>query len=389
MVVAACKVLELPQKDGKICAADLQKLAERFYGDENHEHMVFPGMVYISHPTEYGTLYSRKELEELSAVCREYKMPLYLDGARLIYGIAAAETDVTLQDIAELCDVFYIGGTKAGALCGEAVVFTGDSMPKHFLTRVKQHGALLAKGRLVGVQFDALFTDELYKEIGRNAIETAAVLKKGLQEKGYRFLLDSPTNQQFIILEDTRLEELRKDVQFSFWEKTDASHTAVRFATSWATRMEDVQKLLDADKTEISQEDVDQALENLNQALALLEKKDDGKDDTTVYKNGIYEGRALCRPDEDEEFTAYNLTLKVTVRDDKIVAVTDVKGDGDSSNDRYILRAANGISNKKGVTSQLIEKGNTEGIDAVSGATCTSKAILDACENALLSAKRQ
>ena len=183
------KVLELPQKDGKICAADLQKLAERFYGDENHEHMVFPGMVYISHPTEYGTLYSRKELEELSAVCREYKMPLYLDGARLIYGIAAAETDVTLQDIAELCDVFYIGGTKAGALCGEAVVFTGDSMPKHFL-------------------------------------------------------LESPTNQQFIILEDTRLEELRKDVQFSFWEKTDASHTAVRFATSWATRMEDVQKLL-------------------------------------------------------------------------------------------------------------------------------------------------
>ena len=155
------------------------------------------------------------------------------------------------------------------------------------------------------------------------------------------------------------------------------------------TRMEDAQKLLDADKTEISQEDVDQALENLNQALALLEKKDDGEDDTTVYKNGIYEGRALCRPDEDEDFTAYNLTLKVTVRDDKIVAVTDVKGDGDSSNDRYILRAANGTSNKKGVTSQLIEKGNTEGIDVVSGATCTSKAILDACENALLSAKRQ
>ena len=154
-------------------------------------------------------------------------------------------------------------------------------------------------------------------------------------------------------------------------------------------RMEDAQKLLDADKTEISQEDVDQALENLNQALALLEKKDDGEDDTTVYKNGIYEGRALCRPDEDEDFTAYNLTLKVTVRDDKIVAVTDVKGDGDSSNDRYILRAANGTSNKKGVTSQLIEKGNIEGIDAVSGATCTSKAILDACENALLSAKRQ
>lgn len=238
------KVLELPQTDGKICAADLRELAERFYGDENHEHMVFPGMVYISHPTEYGTLYSRKELEELSAVCGEYKMPLYLDGARLIYGIASTETDVTLQDIAKLCDVFYIGGTKAGTLCGEAVVFTGNTMPKHFLTRVKQHGALLAKGRLVGVQFDALFTDDLYKEIGRNAIETAAVLKKGLQEKGYKFLLDSPTNQQFIILEDSKMEELRKEVQFSFWEKADDTHTIIRFATSWATRMEDVQKLL-------------------------------------------------------------------------------------------------------------------------------------------------
>ena len=171
-------------------------------------------------------------------------MPLYLDGARLIYGIAAEKSDVTLQDIARFCDVFYIGGTKAGTLCGEAVVFTGDMMPKHFLTRVKQHGALLAKGRLTGVQFDALFTDDLYKEIGKNAIETAAVLKKGLWEKGYKFLLDSPTNQQFIILEDTRLEELRKEVQFSFWEKTDDSHTAVRFATSWATKMEDVKKLL-------------------------------------------------------------------------------------------------------------------------------------------------
>lgn len=182
----------------------------------------------------------------------------------------------------------------------------------------------------------------------------------------------------------SELEKVMKEAE----ELKQEDYTEATYAVL-KTRMEDAQKLLDTDKTEISQEDVDQALENLNQALALLEKKDDGEDDTTVYKNGIYEGRALCRPDEDEDFTAYNLTLKVTVRDDKIVAVTDVKGDGDSSNDRYILRAANGTSSKKGVTSQLIEKGNTEGIDAVSGATCTSKAILDACENALLSAKRQ
>ena len=238
------KVLTLPEKNGKINAADLKNLVETFYGDENHEHMVFPGLVYISHPTEYGTLYTKKELTEISAVCREYKLPLFMDGARLIYGLVGKETDVTLQDIAKLCDVFYIGGTKAGALCGEAVVFTGNSMPKHFLTRVKQHGALLAKGRLTGVQFDALFTDDLYLEIGKNAIETAAVLKAGLKEKGYTFYIDSPTNQQFVVLENRKMEELKKDVQFSFWEKKDDTHTVVRFATSWATRMEDVEKLL-------------------------------------------------------------------------------------------------------------------------------------------------
>lgn len=238
------KVLELPQKNGKICAEDLKNMMKTFYGDANHEHMVFPGMVYISHPTEYGTLYSKKELAELSEVCKEYQLPLYLDGARLIYGLVSRETDVTLKDIAELCDIFYIGGTKAGALCGEAVVFTGNSMPKHFVTQVKQHGALLAKGRLLGVQFDALFTDELYQKIGKNAIETAEVLKEGLQKKGYRFFIDSPTNQQFIVLEDTKMKELEKDVQFSFWEKADDSHTVVRFATSWATKMEDVEELL-------------------------------------------------------------------------------------------------------------------------------------------------
>ena len=238
------KVLTLPEKNGKISAESITDYVETFYGDANHEHMVFPGMVYISHPTEYGTLYTKKELTELSAVCKEYKIPLFMDGARLIYGLVSKETDVTLQDIAKLCDVFYIGGTKAGALCGEAVVFTGDSMPKHFLTRVKQHGALLAKGRLTGVQFDALFTDDLYLEIGKNAIETAAVLKAGLKEKGYTFYIDSPTNQQFVVLENCKMEELKKDVQFSFWEKADDTHTIVRFATSWATRMEDVEKLL-------------------------------------------------------------------------------------------------------------------------------------------------
>ena len=246
------KVLTLPQTDGKISASDLEEYLSTFYGDENHEHMVFPGMVYISHPTEYGTLYTKGELAELSAVCSEYRIPLYLDGARLGYALAAArlgyalaaaDTDVTLQDVAEYCDVFYIGGTKVGALCGEAVVFPKENTPFHFVTKVKQRGALLAKGRLTGIQFDALFTDDLYLKIGKNAIDTANELKRALREKGYEFFIDSPTNQIFVVLEDAQMDRLKEYVVFSYWEKKDDTHTVVRFATSWATKMEDVKKL--------------------------------------------------------------------------------------------------------------------------------------------------
>ncbi len=237
------KVLTLPHEAGKIGADVLDDWLHSFYEDENHEHMVFPGMVYISHPTEYGTLYTKGELAELSAVCSQYGIPLYLDGARLGYGLAAEETDVTLKDVAEYCDVFYIGGTKVGVLCGEAVVFTKENMPLHFMTMVKQRGALLAKGRLLGIQFDALFTDDLYSEISRNAIVTADRLKQVLKEKGYEFYIDSPTNQIFVILENEKMEQLKQNVVFSFWEKKDEDHTVVRFATSWATRMEDVEKL--------------------------------------------------------------------------------------------------------------------------------------------------
>lgn len=238
------KVLALSSEDGKITAAQIEETVKKHYEDGSREHIVQPGMVYISFPTESGTLYSKQELTDIYAVCKAHDMPLFIDGARLGYGLQSPACDVTLPELANLCDVFYIGGTKAGLLCGEAVVFTGKCMPKHFLTRVKQHGALLAKGRLLGVQFDALFTDDLYLAIGKNAIETAAVLKEGLKKKGYQFFIDSPTNQQFVVLENSRMEELKKDVQFGFWEKADDSHTVVRFATSWATRMEDVQKLL-------------------------------------------------------------------------------------------------------------------------------------------------
>lgn len=238
------KVLTLPQHDGKLCARELEAYMETFLGDDSHEHMVFPGMVYISHPTEYGTLYTKDELKELSQVCRRFKLPLYMDGARLITGLACPENELSLPDIADLCDIFYIGGTKAGALCGEAVVFTKNNTPAHFLTQIKQHGALLAKGRLCGIQFDALFSDDLYKETGRNAIEAAALLREGLRQKGYTFYNSSPTNQLFLVMENSRLEELKNHVVYSFWEKADDTHTVIRFATSWATSREDVEKLL-------------------------------------------------------------------------------------------------------------------------------------------------
>lgn len=239
------KVLTLPQHEGKIHAADLEACLRSFWEDESHEHMVFPGMVYLSHPTEYGTLYTSAELEDLSIICRTHQIPLYLDGARLGYGLMSYDTDVTLPMIAEYCDAFYIGGTKVGALCGEAVVFPRHGAPKHFFTTVKQHGALLAKGRLLGIQFDTLFTDGLYFRISRHAIEMAELLKKGFHDRNLPFYLESPTNQQFLILKDTLVERLKKQVSFSLWEKADEEHTVVRFATSWATTEAQVQRLMD------------------------------------------------------------------------------------------------------------------------------------------------
>jgi len=238
------KVLPLPHHDGKMAASDLEGMMKTFYGDPSHPHTVFPGMVYISHPTEYGTLYTKDELRALSRVCRKYQLPLFLDGARLGYGLMSHDTDVSLTDIAAYCDVFYIGGTKVGALCGEAVVFPRHNAPRHFFTMVKQHGALLAKGRLLGVQFDTLFTDDLYFHISRRAIDLAEKMKKGFQDRGYKFFLNSPTNQQFIVMEDEELLALDEHVRYSFWEKIDDTHTVVRFATSWATREEDVDQLL-------------------------------------------------------------------------------------------------------------------------------------------------
>lgn len=237
------KVLTLPSHNGKLLASEVATYIETFYADGNYQHMVFPGMVYISHPTEYGTLYSKAELEELSKICKHYQIPLFIDGARLGCGLAAKDTDVDFPTIAALSDVFYIGGTKMGALAGEAVVFTKKNRPKQFTTIVKQHGALLAKGRLLGLAFDRFFTDNLYLKIGKHAIDLAEELKIILEEKGYSFYLKSPTNQQFIIVENTKLADLAKNVAYSFWEKYDDHHTVIRLATSWSTSREDVTAL--------------------------------------------------------------------------------------------------------------------------------------------------
>ena len=237
------KVMTLPHHNGKIDAAHIKAMLDGYDNDANHDHMVMPGMVYISHPTEYGTLYSRAELEKISSVCREHHIPLYLDGARLAYALACPENNVTLKDLAALCDAFYIGGTKCGALFGEAVVIPRPGLIPHFFTIIKQHGALLAKGRLLGIQFDTLFTDGLYDHIGDIAIKAADRIRRALAENGYELCFDSPTNQVFCIVEDSVMEKLAHYVEFSFWEKYDDTHTVIRFATSWATDMEDVDRL--------------------------------------------------------------------------------------------------------------------------------------------------
>ena len=238
------KVLPLPHHLGKIDATELADLLATFYADDNHDHMIFPGMVYISHPTEYGTLYTKNELSAISDICRKYNIPLFSDGARLGYALTSDGTDLDLPTIAQLCDVFYIGGTKCGALCGEAMVFPRHGAPKQFFTTVKQHGALLAKGRLLGVQFDTLFTDGLYMEICKNANVQAEKVRKALKEKGYEIFIETVSNQIFIVLKNEALKKLSEKVCFGFWEKKDDNHTVVRIATSWATTDEDVAALL-------------------------------------------------------------------------------------------------------------------------------------------------
>lgn len=240
------KVLAITSEDGKLTALQIEEAMQAHLNEDGPEHMVQPGMVYISFPTEVGTVYNCAELQEISEVCHKYSLPLFVDGARLGYGLCSPESDITLPQLAKLADVFYIGGTKVGALFGEAVVITNEALKRDFRYSIKRHGGMLAKGRLLGIQFATLFTDNLYLKIAQHAIDEAMRIKEVLKKNGVAFLMDSPTNQQFPIFSNAQLEILTKEFLFSIWQRIDEEHTAVRICTSWATESENADKLISA-----------------------------------------------------------------------------------------------------------------------------------------------
>ncbi|WP_245579129.1 threonine aldolase family protein [Atopobium fossor] len=239
------KVMPIEHVNGKISATAIEKYADAWEQDDNREHMVQPALVYLSQPTEYGTLYSKAELEAIAQVCKSHNMQLFVDGARLAYALAAPENDVSLSDLARLTDVFYIGGTKCGLLFGEAVVFTKKNMIAGLTPLIKQHGGLLAKGRLLGVQFGELFSNNLYERIGQSAIACATRIKNHLAEKGFDLYIDSPTNQVFFVVTNAQMNWLRSRVEYGFMERLDANRCVIRFATCWSTTQQSTDQLLE------------------------------------------------------------------------------------------------------------------------------------------------
>lgn len=241
------KVLVLPDiAGGKMAASQINVYMRKFLADETYPHMVQPGMVYITLPTELGALYSRKELADIYTVCQQYGLRLYVDGARLGYGLMAEGNDIDLPFLAHHCDAFYIGGTKVGALLGEALVYTNTRAPKYIFTIIKRHGALLAKGRVLGLQFDTLFTDDLYFRVSRHAIDMAQALRKVFAKHGLSLGIDSPTNQQFVILSKEQKQRLAEEIAFEIWEPLPNDHLLCRFVTCWATTEADIAALDEA-----------------------------------------------------------------------------------------------------------------------------------------------
>jgi threonine aldolase len=239
-------VIALPSDDGKITAKQVEEYYLWQQNDESVEHIVQPGMVYISHPTEGGTLYTKAELTEMYETCRKHGLPLFIDGARLGYGLTSDSSDLTLPELAHLCDVFYIGGTKIGALFGEAVVIMNPALKKDFRYMIKQRGGMMAKGRLLGIQFDVLFTDDLYLKIARHANEMAYQVREIFRSNGYKMLFESDTNQQYPIMSDEELAIIGKEFGYEYWTRVDDTHSGVRFCSSWATTQENVDALREA-----------------------------------------------------------------------------------------------------------------------------------------------
>ena len=237
------KVIELRNHSGKLDAAEIDSYISAFYADETNLHMVRPGMVYVSFPTEVGTVYTKEELTDIHEVCAKWDIPFYIDGARLAYGLASGGNVSDLRTFASLCDVFYIGGTKCGALFGEAVVTSRPELFRRFFTLMKSHGAVLAKGRLLGIQFKTLFENGLYYRIGRETVILATELKRRFAQRGYEIFMDSPTNQQFIILPNALIDSLRDEVCFELWGPKGDKESVVRFVTDWTTTEEDLDNL--------------------------------------------------------------------------------------------------------------------------------------------------
>ena len=239
------KILTLKNHEGKITAAQIKEYVDNFYADDTYPHMVRPGMVYISFPTELGTIYSKEELKSIYDVCQSLEIPLYIDGARLAYGLNAQGNDISLKELARLCDVFYIGGTKCGTLFGEAVVARNSDLLPRFVSLMKLHGALLAKGRLLGVEFETLFSNNLYERIGKYGVEMALKLKELLINRGYKPFINSPTNQQFFLIPNPVIEKLRENVSFELWGAPGEKESHVRFVTSWSTPPDLIERLTD------------------------------------------------------------------------------------------------------------------------------------------------
>ncbi len=245
------KIIPINAHEGKIDIEELKKYLFNFHRNPNKKHYALPAMLYISQPTEYGTLYSKSELLELKQICKKYDLLFFVDGARLGYALASPKNDVDLPSLADIVDIFYIGGTKCGALFGEAIVIPKPEEIRnrinidYFATTIKQNGALLAKSRILGIQFLVLFTDDLYMKISKRAVEQALIIKENLIKKGYKIFVDSFTNQQFIIIDDLKLKELEKNIVIGYMERYDDTSSIIRICTSFATKDEDVQALIE------------------------------------------------------------------------------------------------------------------------------------------------